>query len=81
MDTSDKASVELTSRQSNENKELIQEKVDPDQSQKEEEDSVVVKSDPTTCQMVKNIVKLAAPSTFSVFLETVMEVINTIFIG
>ena len=48
MDTSDKASVELTSRQSIENKELIQEKADPDESQKEE-DSVVVKSDPTTC--------------------------------
>jgi hypothetical protein len=49
MDTSDKASVELTSRQSNENKELIQEKADPDEFQKEEEDSVVVKADPTTC--------------------------------
>jgi Na+-driven multidrug efflux pump len=31
--------------------------------------------------MVKNIFALAAPSTLSVFLEVVMELINTIYIG
>ena len=31
--------------------------------------------------MVRNILKLAAPSTLSVFLEVVMELINTIYIG
>ena len=31
--------------------------------------------------MVKNIFVLAVPSTLSVFLEIVMEVINTLFIG
>lgn len=36
---------------------------------------------PSTVTMTKKILALAVPATISVFLETVMEVINTIFIG
>lgn len=39
------------------------------------------KPEPSTSQMIKNVLFLAGPSTLSVFLETVMEVINTLFIG